>query len=310
MLHRALLFALALLLAGCATRSPTPLPDPGPAPRGGRDGLPLDVPPDLLRVPDAVPRIEPIRAGGPNKPYEVAGQRFEPLLEDLPYREKGIASWYGKKFHGRQTASGETYNMYAMSAAHPRWPLPSYARVRNPANGREVIVRINDRGPFVRGRVIDLSYTAALKLDLHRGVAPVEIQRLTFDEIRSGGWRREPDDPVLAAPAPAVGEPAQPSTGTLRTPIPPAASPSDDQARAASKGLWVQIGAFRVLESAVALKEQVTEEWAEAAPLVTTFRDRGLHRVQVGPFSSAESAQAAADRLGGMLGLKPVLVRR
>src|SRR5207344_631281 len=98
------------------------------------------------------------------------------------YRATGLASWYGKRYHGKPTASGEIYNMYAMTAAHPTLPIPSYARIRNPANGREVVVRINDRGPFHSDRIVDLSYTAALKLDLLRGVAPVELQRITFDE--------------------------------------------------------------------------------------------------------------------------------
>ncbi len=315
-----LLLAVLLLLSACASRGPSTLPDPGGVPRGGRDGLPLDVPNDLARTPDAVPRVEPIRSGGPNKPYEVGGERFEPLLADMPYKEKGIASWYGKKFHGRQTASGETYNMYAMSAAHPRWPLPSYARVRNPANGREVIVRINDRGPFVRGRIIDLSYAAALKLNVHGGIAPVEIQRLTFDEIRSGNWRRgEPGlepEPVLATPSAAPGEPPPTSTAELRGDEGDAAARLDEAiandrtARAASKGLWVQIGAFRAFDGAVALKDQLLSRWADAAPLVTTYQDRGLHRVQVGPFNSNDAAQAAAARLRALIGVEPVMVRR
>ena len=178
-LRRALCAGLAALLAACGTAPPAPSDADGPGPRPPRD---------LMRVPDAIPRIEPIRDGGPNKPYEVLGMAFVPMRSDRAYTERGLASWYGRKFHGRPTASGEAYDMYAMTAAHPTMPIPSYARVRNPANGREVIVRINDRGPFHRGRVIDLSYTAALKLDLLRAVAPVEVSRITFDEIRNGSW--------------------------------------------------------------------------------------------------------------------------
>ena len=140
-------------------------------------------------MPDAVPRVEPLRRGGPNKPYEVLGRRYVPMTADLPLAETGLASWYGRKFHGQPTASGEIYDMYAMTAAHKTMPIPSYARVRNPANGREVVVRVNDRGPFADGRVIDLSYTAALKLGVLRGVAPVQVQRLTHDEIRAGARR-------------------------------------------------------------------------------------------------------------------------
>jgi rare lipoprotein A len=121
------------------------------------------------RVPDAVPRVEPLRAGGPNRPYAIAGRRHVPITDDRPLAERGGASWYGRKFHGRPTSSGEPYDMYGMTAAHRTMPIPSYARVRNPANGREVIVRVNDRGPFVDGRVIDLSYTAALKLGVLGG---------------------------------------------------------------------------------------------------------------------------------------------
>jgi rare lipoprotein A len=196
--HRiALLVAAAGVLAGCA----------GPRlPSTGSDG-PGDRPvAELLQVPDAEPRVEPIRSGGPNKPYEIAGRRYVPETADVPLHERGLASWYGRKFHGRPTSTGETYDMYAMTAAHPTMPLPSYARVRNPANGREIVVRVNDRGPFHPGRVIDLSYAAAARLDLLRGVAPVEIERLTHDDIRSGGWLRggEPPAPVMAAAPPMV----------------------------------------------------------------------------------------------------------
>ena len=142
------------------------------------------MPPNLAQQPDALPRVEPLRVGGPNRPYEVLGRRYEPMTRDEPLREQGLASWYGRKFHGRATANGEIYDMFAMTAAHKTMPLPSYARVRNPANGREIIVRINDRGPFADGRVIDLSYAAAFRLDLLAGVAPVEVNRLTHAEIR------------------------------------------------------------------------------------------------------------------------------
>lgn len=174
----------AAVLAGCASR---------PA-LEERDGPHPQTPGRLDQVPDAEPRIEPIRAGGPNKPYEALGRSYTPLTGDVALREQGLASWYGRKYHGRATSSGETYDMFAMTAAHPVMPIPSYARVRNPANGREVVVRINDRGPFAPGRVIDLSYTAALKLGVLNGVAPVQVERITFDEIRSGRWRTAAKD--------------------------------------------------------------------------------------------------------------------
>lgn len=187
-----LALSAAALLAGCAS-----------APRGGRDGAEPNPPADLARVPDAEPKLETIRSGGPNKPYEVLGQNYVPITQDKPFTERGLASWYGRKFHGRRTASGEVYNMYAMTAAHPTLPIPSYARIRNPANGREVVVRVNDRGPFHAGRIVDLSYTAALRLELLRGVAPVELMRITFDDIRTGAWRRDTiDAPTRLAAVP------------------------------------------------------------------------------------------------------------
>lgn len=190
--------AVAVLLAGCASG-----PRSGSGVASGRDGPGTNIPPDLANVPDAEPRIEPIRtSGGTSKPYTVLGRGYAPLTDDRPFRESGLASWYGRKFHAASTSSGEPYDMYAMTAAHKTLPLPSYVRVRNPANGREVIVRVNDRGPFVDGRVIDLSYTAALKLDLLRGVAPVEIERITNEDIRTGAWRRDSGTAYAAAEAP------------------------------------------------------------------------------------------------------------
>ena len=190
------LIGAALVLAGCAS-----------GPKGGsfgRDGAPSSPPSNLGAVPDAEPRVEPLRgSGGTSKPYTVLGRSYVPITDDRPFRESGLASWYGTKFHSQSTASGEPYDMYAMTAAHKTLPLPSYVRVRNPANGREVIVRVNDRGPFHDGRVIDLSYTAAAKLDLLRGVAPVEIERLTNEDIRTGAWRRGGEPMLAAAPSAA-----------------------------------------------------------------------------------------------------------
>jgi rare lipoprotein A len=188
----------ASLLAGCSSlRLPSlPLPwsSPSPAP------APAEAPPAPPRPaaaaasaprphpPDAVPRVSAIPQGAPNMPYEIKGELYEPASEDVPMTETGIASWYGRPFHGRRTATGEVYDMNAMTAAHKTMPLPSYAVVRNPKNRREVVVRVNDRGPFKDGRVIDLSRAAARKLGIS-GIAKVEVRRLTHAEIRSGSWK-------------------------------------------------------------------------------------------------------------------------
>jgi rare lipoprotein A len=249
-------------------------------PSGGRDGPPLETPSGLMSVPDAVPRVEPLRVGGPNKPYEIMGVRYRPMTRDEPLRQRGLASWYGRKFHGRPTANGETYDMFAMTAAHPTMPLPSYARVRNPANGREVIVRVNDRGPFHPGRIIDLSYAAALRLDLLGGVAPVEVERLTHAEIRAG----------------------------VRPPAAPDDDPSD--LAAPGSGYWVQLGAFRERDGALQLQRllQSTASWV--APQVTLFDESPWVRVQAGPWPSRSQAEAMASRLAQALPLEPFVMRR
>ena len=163
---------------GCAN---CPTPDPDFAP--GAD----EVPADVANVPDAVVIDEPRSRYGNPQAYEALGKRYE-VLRELPsgFREKGRASWYGKKFHGRRTANGETYDMFKMTAAHKTLPLPSYVRVTNRGNGRTVVVRINDRGPFHPGRIIDLSYAAAARLDLlHHGSAEVEIEALSTQQGRN-----------------------------------------------------------------------------------------------------------------------------
>ena len=170
-----------MLVAGCAALpepAPTPAPDiarpaPKPAPtgRGGyyKDDGPGDNPPAHLdQIADAVPRVEPLHRYA-NRPYSRFGKDYVPLTAVGPFRQTGLASWYGRRFHGQPTSSGERYDMYAMTAAHPTLPIPSYARVTNLANGRSVVVRINDRGPFHTDRVIDLSYAAAWKLGIVEG---------------------------------------------------------------------------------------------------------------------------------------------
>jgi rare lipoprotein A len=282
---------IAAFLVGCGTT---------PKPRGDRDGALPDPPADLERVPDAEPRVEPIKSGGTNKPYEVDGRRYEPATSDVRLRERGLASWYGRKFHGRMTANGERYDMYAMTAAHPTMPLPSYARVRNIANDREVIVRVNDRGPFVKGRVIDLSYTAALKLGLLRGVGIVEVERITNEDIASGAWRRGRDAAPIASP-----------TAIARAEPPPAAPPPAASAIAtAEPGFWIQLGAFRQRDGALDFQRKVAAELDWIAPLLAIVDEPALHRLQAGPYASRDEANGAAERLRDALKLVPVIVER
>ncbi|TAM06468.1 MAG: septal ring lytic transglycosylase RlpA family protein, partial [Pusillimonas sp.] len=176
-------FALcsAAILAGCSTTGPTH--------RGAyyqNDGPGANPPTDIDAIPDAVPRIETYSKAA-SKPYTVFGKRYVPITDDRPFRQEGIASWYGRQFHGGKTSDGETYDMYAMTAAHPTLPIPSYARVTNTDNGKSVVVRVNDRGPFHSSRIMDLSYVAAAKLGIiGPGSAPVIVQAITNSDIARG----------------------------------------------------------------------------------------------------------------------------
>jgi rare lipoprotein A len=157
-------------------------PPPSSAPAKGAyykdDGPGVKPPPDLAAIPDAVPRAEPLHRFA-NRPYQVFGKDYVPAAHLAPFRQTGVGSWYGRRYHGASTSSGERYDMYAMTAAHPTLPIPSYARVTNLANGRSVVVRINDRGPFHSERIIDLSYTAAWKLGyVDAGSARLEVESL------------------------------------------------------------------------------------------------------------------------------------
>jgi rare lipoprotein A len=177
-----------LIVAGCAS-VPEPAETPAPPPpqtRGGgyyKDDGPHENPPaNLDQVADAVPRAEPLHRFA-NRPYTVFGTGYVPLAAVQPFRQRGIASWYGRRFHGQKTSSGELYDMYGMTAAHPTLPIPSYARVTRVANGKSVVVRINDRGPFHANRIVDLSYAAAHKLGfVQAGSAEVELEAIVPGE--------------------------------------------------------------------------------------------------------------------------------
>ena len=319
--------AVLAVLAGCAS-----------GPRSGRDGAPANPPPGLAQVPDAEPRIEPVRSnGGTSKPYTVAGRSYVPITDDRPLRETGLASWYGTQFHSQSTASGEPYDMYAMTGAHKTLPLPSYVRVRNPANGREVIVRVNDRGPFHDGRVIDLSYTAALKLDLLRGVAPVEIERITNEDIRTGAWRRDGATATAAAQVPvpvAMTAPVVSAARAQPTELPPlSAAPSSESTGStavpdnsvagpylpavpsgdvvvAAPGFWVQLGAFSQRDSAVNFQRQVARSLPAIAATLNIFSERGTHRLQTGPYGSRDAAREKAEQVRSTLAVAPMIVER
>ncbi|MGZ8272463.1 MAG: septal ring lytic transglycosylase RlpA family protein [Burkholderiaceae bacterium] len=271
----------------------------GSAPkRGGyyeNDGPPDRAPLDLSGTPDAEPRVEPF-LNRANRPYTALGRSYTPLTSDVPFRQKGTASWYGKQFHGNRTASGEIYDMFAMTAAHPTLPIPSYVRVVNPRNGRAVIVRVNDRGPFKNDRIIDLSYGAATKLGIAgSGTGEVEIERLTFTQIASGDWRR------------SAGQ-------VMREGSPPVPPPVVEATAASTVARWsVQVGAFADQANAEDLAKRVATVLGFAeGDLPGNPRDARVERhdnafrVLVGALPDRASALSLAQQLERLLG-RPVV---
>lgn len=278
-----LLLAALALVAGCAGPSGDGRPGARPGAYYLDDG-PGDAPPaDLASIPDATPRTEPLHRGS-TRPYAVFGRLYVPLAEVGAFRERGRASWYGRRFHGRPTANGERYDMYAMTAAHPTLPLPSYVRVTNLRNGRSVVVRVNDRGPFLNDRVIDLTYTAAWKLGyVEAGSAEVEIELLAAPEGTA----------VAAAPVAPVAATASES-------VEPASAPST----------WLQLGVFASRENAESARARLQREspWLGAA--VEVIAQGGQWRVRVGPWGQREDALGVAERIAAAGVFRPIPVGR
>lgn len=294
--------AILLLAGGCGTvpktdgpvaRGPESAAPPAaraPAQRGGGyylDDGPGDNPPaNLDAIPDAQPRRDPLRAAA-NRPYEVFGQRYVPSTQLVPYRAKGIASWYGRRYHGQKTSSGEVYDMYAMTAAHTTLPIPSYARVTNVKNGKSAVVRINDRGPFRSDRLIDLSYTAAYKLGvLGGGSAWVEVESLI------PGFPSEPA--VLTAAAQQPAPPPRPPEAALL-------------ASAEAGGVFLQLGAFGAKGNAENFLEKLRAQLSGFAEGLRIHSRDGLYRVQAGPYPTPDAARGAAQGIADAMGIRGVV---
>ncbi|MGH8699962.1 MAG: septal ring lytic transglycosylase RlpA family protein [Burkholderiales bacterium] len=300
-------------MSGCGT----PAKREPAAPRSGGyyldDGPGAKPPANLDSIPDAVPRVEPINRGTA-RPYIVMGRSYTPMTALSPYQARGIATWYGRRYHGKQTSSGETYDMYAMTAAHTTLPIPSYARVTNLKNGRSVVVRINDRGPFVEGRIIDLSYTAAHRIGvLAGGAAMVEVESIIPDG--SGAmFASAPPQPVAPTPVPESAPPA-----AAREPAPPAAQrPAVDAGAAAPQipvaidaaGYYLQLGAFGSRENAENFLARMKAQVDWLASMLQIFTRDGLYRVHAGPYTREAEARQAADRISQALGVRPFVLTR
>ena len=265
-----------------------------------QDDGPADVIPEgLLETPDAEPKVEPLLKG-PSKPYTVFEQTYVPITDGRAFVQRGIGSWYGKKFHGQKTASGELYDMFKMTAAHPTLPIPSYARVTNLRNGRQVIVRINDRGPFHSSRIIDLSYTAALKLDyLRGGSAELEVERLLPDEIAR-----------LQAARQKTRQDLQTAIAVNDDPIARTLPQAKVDSSPATSGFYLQFGAYAQEANALAMRERLLSGWPAQMPQPVVVQSQGLYRLHSGPFASREMAIDASRRLQRASQIQTTVVQR
>ena len=247
------------------------------------DGPGEHLPPNLDAIPNAVPKTEKLHSGA-NRTYTVFGKTYVPNVSNQPFRQQGVASWYGRKFHGQKTSIGETYDMYAMTAAHPTLPLPCYVRVTNPANGKSVVVRVNDRGPFHSERIIDLSYTAAAKLDVaRRGSAMVIVERVFAGETNTASIA----PPVMPQPT---------ATAVAVSPVIPEAGV-----------LYLQLGAFGSMENAEIFRARLVRELDWNREPIQISRKDNLYRVRMGPYNSREEADAIVTQVKRSHDFSPVI---
>lgn len=295
----AALLAAAALATGCSSTPKSP--DSGG--RGGGyyldDGPGGNPPRDLDSIPDAVPRPEPLNRAA-SRPYSVFGREYVPMSSMAPYKARGVASWYGRRYHGRRTSIGEVYDMYAMSAAHPTLPLPSYVRVTSLVNGRSVVVRVNDRGPFLSDRLIDLSYAAANRLDyIGRGSAMVEVELLIPGQSLTA-----------SAPPPAIPDRARHEPSPPEAPGPsPNPSPSNIATEVDASGVYLQLGAFASRENADLFRDRVAGQLVWLAGALRVESTDGLHRVRAGPYRDRVEALAVSGHIREALEVTPIVVR-
>ena len=291
---------LPLLLSGCGT-----LPS-GASFFSKQDSAPAH-PVDVSNVTNAIPRVEPHSRYGNPESYVVFGQRYYVKKSSLNHVERGVASWYGTKFHGKRTSSGEPYDMLAMTAAHKSLPLPTYAEVTNLENGRKIIVKINDRGPFKKNRIIDLSYAAAIKLDITkagtglvevRAIDPTQPQQQTPPATQTTQTSAPPL--LLSTPIP-LAEPAQPQTVTYSHSSTPQTDKLKRIAPGQVVGIFLQVGAFGDRLNAENLKIRIRD--IETLPLSKINVTQGtkansvIFRVRIGPIDNASEADQVIKRL-------------
>ena len=279
------------------------------------DDGPGDNPPaNLDAIPDAVPRVEPLIARA-NKPYVALGNSYTPMTEYQPYKKRGVASWYGKRYHGQKTSAGEVYDMYGMTGAHTILPLPSYVRVTNPENQKSVIVRINDRGPFHSDRLIDLSYAASYKLGLAgKGSGIVDVEAIDARKfVQSTPPVSAPKIAPSAESSSVIIEPLK----TADTPAPsvienttPSSSTQDKLNTPPLPGTFIQVGAFKSADNAGVLSKKILgQNLVENAP-VNSWYNQGIYRVRIGPYANRTEAEMAAAKVKKALGVNTYIINQ
>lgn len=255
------------------------------------DGPGINAPADIDSIPDAQLKTETILTRT-SKPYAVLGQKYVPMTNYAPYIKQGTASWYGKRYHGKKTSSGEVYDMYAMSGAHTTLPIPSYVKVTNPANGRSVVVRINDRGPFKHDRLIDLSYAAAYKLRLvaqGSGLVEVEWIDTSLEALQKISNNRA----IVAAPASVINTEAMPLSSA-----------------ATSANYYVQVGAFKNELNGDILQKKILGLDLAGNAAVTNVYNNGLYRVKLGPFDTRKEADISANKVRKQLNMSAIVTNQ
>ena len=309
-----ILFCTMCLVAcgGNRTVKPTPAPPssaskPAPAPSsapvdasssnkaGGYyldDGPGENPPQDIDSIPNAVPKKEPLLDRS-NKPYKALGVVYTPMTRYQPYKISGVASWYGKRYHGKKTSNGEVYDMYSMSAAHPTLPLPSYVKVTNPANGRFVVVRVNDRGPFKNNRVIDLSYAAAYKLRF-------SAQGSTLVEVEA----------IDSSAATSYSQPAKVPVVATATPVATSNVSSNNTNASATTQYFIQAGAFKNEANADSLKKKIQGMEIEQNAGFNSEYNNGLYRLKLGPYASKQEADQVAAAIRKKLNTSAIIINQ
>jgi len=305
--------AVLTACSGNATKKQNfPAPDTRATTPAGKGGYYLDdgpgenAPADIDSIPDAQLKTEtPLTRA--NKPYSALGQKYAPMTSYAPYVKLGVASWYGKRYHGKKTSSGEVYDMYAMTGAHTTLPIPSYAKVTNPANGRSVIVRINDRGPFKHERLIDLSYAAAYKLRLtDQGSGMVEVQSL--DTSPEALQKYTNTRTALATNArPDTPPQTTPSAATTNA---PAVISNKLPSETINSNYYVQVGAFKNEINGDLLQKKILGLELAGNAAVANVYNNGLYRVKLGPFDNRKDADITANKVRKQLNISAIVTNQ